>query len=619
MTRLSFASLRIQFWLLIGLTLMPALGLMLYTASEQRRRAAVEVQDQALRLAQLASGDQERLIESTRQFLALLTQIPEVYAGDSQVCGAFLADLLKGQPLYVNLGRIALNGDLVCSALPIDEPVNVADRLYFRAAIEQRDFAVGEFQIGRVTRQATLNFGAPIFDAANRIQAVVVAALDLSWLNRRTAEARLPDGATVLVIDRGGHILARYPNPEVWVGRSGADDPLFHAMQAHGEGTAELPGLDGLPRLFAFTTLGSAEGAGYVSIGMPLHVAYGPANRALIRNLIGLALAGALALTAAWIGGDVFILRRVQALVQATKRLSTGDLASRTGLQYGSGELGQLAAAFDDMAEALQQHEAQRRQEEELRRQNAELEEQNRRVQEVNRLKSEFVSSVSHELRTPLTAITAYVELLAEGQGGPLQVRQRELLDIVMRQVERLVRVIDDLLNISRIEAGKIELKRSVLDVTELIQGVATLLRPQIEAKAQQLILDVAPALPAVCGDAERVAQILTNLLANAHKYTPSGGCLTISAHGTDGWLHIDVQDTGIGLSPDEQSRLFTPFFRAHHPSTQAIGGTGLGLVITRSLVELHGGSLSVTSSPGQGSTFSVALPAIEKPPKEMG
>ncbi|HXH09923.1 MAG TPA: sensor histidine kinase [Alphaproteobacteria bacterium] len=609
MTRLPFASLRLRFWSLVGLALLPALGLMLYTASEQRQRAAIEVQQQALRLARLTADDQERLIESTHLFLAMLAHIPEVRHGKPAACAAALANILTHHPLYANLGRATLDGKLECSARPFDGPVNLSDRPYVRGAIERRDFAVGEFQIGRVTRQATINFGYPILDTAGHMQAVVFAAMDLSWLNDRTAEAQLPDGAILLVIDRSGIILARYPNPEVWVGRHGGDDPLFRAMLAQGEGTAELLGPDGIPRLYAFTTLGGAAQAGYVSIGIPTQLAYGPANRTLIRNLAGLGCAGILALAAAWVGGDVFILRRVQALVQATRRLSAGDLGSRTGLPHGAGELGQLAAAFDEMAEALERHEAQRLREEQLRRRNAALEEENRRVEEINRLKSEFVSWVSHELRTPLTAIMGYVELLREGQIGPLEMRQRELLDLVLHQAEQLFGLIDDLLDMSRIEAGKIALQRSELDPAELIQEVAALLRPQIETKGQRLDLDIPAVLPAIYGDAKRLAQVFTNLLGNAHKYTPSGGRISVTARCADGWLQIAVQDTGIGLSAEDQAHLFTPFFRARHPAAQAVGGTGLGLAITRALVELHGGKISVASAPGQGSTFSVALP----------
>jgi signal transduction histidine kinase len=231
------------------------------------------------------------------------------------------------------------------------------------------------------------------------------------------------------------------------------------------------------------------------------------------------------------------------------------------------------------------------------------------RAHEVNRLKSEFVTLVSHELRTPLTSITGYVALLLEGQGGMLMEAQREYLSIVQSNAQVLMALIDELLDMSRIEAGKVELRRSTLDLVRVIREVATALRPQIEAKGQRLTLNLAAALPAVSGDAERVTQILTNLLSNAHKYTPPGGRITITTGREAGRARIDVHDTGIGLSLEDQAQLFTMFFRARHPMAREVGGTGLGLAITRSLVELHGGEIMVTSAPGQGSTLAARMP----------
>jgi signal transduction histidine kinase len=307
-------------------------------------------------------------------------------------------------------------------------------------------------------------------------------------------------------------------------------------------------------------------------------------------------------------------LRRVQALVRAAQRLSVGDLTTRTGLPHGPGELGQLATAFDDMVESLEKHQTQQRLEEELRRQNEALAEENRRVQEVNQLKSEFVSLVSHELRTPLTAISGYLDLLLEAPGAQSTAKQQELLSIVKRNAERLVKLIDDLLDLSRIESGKVELSITAVDIVAVITEVVSLLQPQIEAKGQELSFDRTHSLPAVAGDAERIRQILINLLSNAHKYTPRGGQIWLTARAEDGWVRIDMQDNGIGLSPDEQAHLFDRFFRARQPAMKSVEGTGLGLPITRLLVDMHGGRITVTSAPGEGSTFSFTLPVADVP-----
>jgi signal transduction histidine kinase len=199
-----------------------------------------------------------------------------------------------------------------------------------------------------------------------------------------------------------------------------------------------------------------------------------------------------------------------------------------------------------------------------------------------------------------------------EGEVGVLAGRQRELLDIARRYAGRLVGVVEDLLDLARLEAGRAALNYSALDLVHLIEEVSQLLRPQLEAKGQRLTLDIDQTLPVVSGDAARVTQILTNLLANAQKYTPPGGRISVRVRGDERRVQVEVEDTGIGLSPEEQAQLFTPFFRAQHHTVQAAGGTGLGLAITRALVEQHGGTITVRSAPGQGSTFRFTLPVCE-------
>ena len=194
---------------------------------------------------------------------------------------------------------------------------------------------------------------------------------------------------------------------------------------------------------------------------------------------------------------------------------------------------------------------------------------------EFTQLKSEFVTLIAHELRSPMTSIAGYVELLLEEPGGASMEMQRESLGIVERNADQLLQLVDDLLDIARIEAGKVELRRTRLTFLGLMQEVANALRPQIEAKGQRLTLDLAEALPAVSGDADRVTQILTNLLSNAHKYTPPAGSITITIHGEEGRARVNVQDTGIGISSDDQARLFTKFFRAQYGGPWACTARG--------------------------------------------
>ncbi len=238
-------------------------------------------------------------------------------------------------------------------------------------------------------------------------------------------------------------------------------------------------------------------------------------------------------------------------------------------------------------------------------------------VRRANDAKTEFISFVSHELRQPMTSIKGYTDLLIRGAGGELTDTQRMFLDTVRANVDRMNTLVSELLDISRIESGRLRLEIGDVSVEEVVEEVLRTTRGEIEAKKQVLEVDVPPDLPRVRGDRSRLVQVMTNLVSNAYKYTPEGGRISIrvqrwpdaEAGGADRFVLCAVTDTGIGISPGDQKRLFTKYFRADHPLVRSVTGTGLGLVITRSLVELQGGRIWVESKPGQGSTFWFTIP----------
>jgi PAS domain S-box-containing protein len=245
------------------------------------------------------------------------------------------------------------------------------------------------------------------------------------------------------------------------------------------------------------------------------------------------------------------------------------------------------------------------------------------REKEADLMKAEFISIVSHELRTPLTSIKGFTDLILEGDAGEISSELREFLEIVKVSADQLVEITDDILEASRIESGKIKLELQPVQLDEVAHAVGLSIQMMIHAKEQMLVFDLPADLPEVYADRERLAQIFTNLLSNAHKYNPVGGRIRVGmrivdeaaaahmaqdgAHGP--WMVVSVVDNGIGIAPEDQEHLFTRFYRVSSPETQGIGGTGLGLHITRSLVELQGGAIWVESAAGQGSTFSFSLP----------
>lgn len=227
----------------------------------------------------------------------------------------------------------------------------------------------------------------------------------------------------------------------------------------------------------------------------------------------------------------------------------------------------------------------------------------------IDQLKEEFISVAAHELKTPMTALQGYTELLLSEAAGKVEPMQAQFLEIIKANVERLVDLSNNLLDHSRIKAGMVQLKIQKLQLYHLVDEVVVTFRPEIERKELDLTVDVPQDLSAIWGDRGRLVQLLTNLMSNACKYTPGGGRVGIVAHQLNGQIQVDVMDTGIGISRQDQEQLFSRFFRADNPLIREIGGTGLGLSIAKSIVSLHGGKIWVDSELGRGSTFSFTLP----------
>lgn len=248
----------------------------------------------------------------------------------------------------------------------------------------------------------------------------------------------------------------------------------------------------------------------------------------------------------------------------------------------------------------------------ESERREREAREQIEAAQKLDRLKNLFVNSISHELRTPLTSIIGYVELMQEGVGGTLSPAHLDYTRQIFNSTKRLERLVNDLLEYARIEAGTFTLQFERADVGAKIREVVESLRPAAEEARIDLALAAVPERLLLCLDPQRIEQVLSNLLTNAIKFTPAGGRVTVSARAEGPWLRCEVRDTGIGIAEEDIPKLFQRFSQLDGGVRKG-GGTGLGLAIAKTLVEAHGGQIGVQSVPGQGSTFYFTLP-LEEP-----
>ncbi len=242
-------------------------------------------------------------------------------------------------------------------------------------------------------------------------------------------------------------------------------------------------------------------------------------------------------------------------------------------------------------------------------------------LRRLEKIRKDFVANVSHELRTPLTSIKGYVEALLDGAKDDPATSQ-QFLDIILKQTDRLNLILEDLLQLSKIESGQVVLKHESLYLPSVVDRTLSMIKPLADKKGHQVILHIAPDLPLVAGDEERLGQVLTNLLDNAVKYTPEGGKITVAAHlvpedlssgSAPRMVEISVTDTGIGIPEEDRPRVFERFYRVDKARSRELGGTGLGLAIVKHLVEGHGGQVWVEGNLPTGSRFVVRLPVRQE------
>jgi signal transduction histidine kinase len=304
--------------------------------------------------------------------------------------------------------------------------------------------------------------------------------------------------------------------------------------------------------------------------------------------LVGAGLIAGLTGAALLFSGLISSMRRpLEELVEASGRLAGGDLDARVKVG-GLSETAALGNAFNEMASELQRRAGER--------------------DELETMKDEFVLTASHELRSPLTSVQGFAELLML-ERDKLSPAQADTVEIILDNTRHLVRLLNDLLDLARSDAGRLTIKTKPTDVASLVEDAARTMRSQTESKEQSLRVAIEPDLPQINVDPDRIRQVLVNLLTNAHEYCPQGAAISLKATRRDAEVKLAVEDDGPGMAEDQLEHIFERFTRGDAGLTQHVGGTGLGLAISKSLVELHGGTIEAASTLGRGSTFCVRLP----------
>jgi signal transduction histidine kinase len=361
-------------------------------------------------------------------------------------------------------------------------------------------------------------------------------------------------------------------------------------------------------RLLGHPLIISAQEQGSVLVAQPIENLF-----AVSRNIqvILLTVTGVFGLTALWFWLAAFLAftRPLAQLTQATTNMSQGDLDQRVPTSYllFRDEITILSENFNSMAINLK--DLLTSLEDRVNQRTRELQEARDDAVAANKSKSEFVSIVSHELKLPMTSIKGYSDLMLAGATGALNENQTTFLNTIRNNVNRMATLVSDLADISRIESGNLRLEPREVPVWDVIDEVVTLTRTQVTHKNQTVTVDIPNELPKAWCDRNRLAQILTNLVSNANKYTQEGGAIVIHATREADLIQIKVEDNGLGMTPEDQQKLFGKFFRSADEKIREAPGTGLGLSITKNLIELQGGKIWFESEFRKGTSFYFTVP----------
>ncbi len=618
--------LQTKLFLIVLVAMVPALAFQACTEFDARRTRQQLVREEALRLVRLVASEQQRIVEGAEQVLNVIASAPAVQDNDPEPCRRMLANLLKQAPRYSSTGVVGLDGRVRCAPFPFDPDLDVTGRDFFTRAVQTGGFVISGYAVGLVSRRPAIPMARPFRDAAGNVAGVVVVALDLDWLGQQLHRLPLPPGATALISDRNGIMLARYPEGARFAGQPMPAQNHF-LLEGDTVGIALVASLDGRPDMKAYSPPGAEPKGLFVGVGLDRDLSFAEVTEA---NLIGsmLILAGLLlALATTYLLGGRLLGRPVKRLLEAAACWRTGDLAARTGLAENSGEFGQLGIAFDRMAAALAEREQRLRENEavlrtltdtlevRVRKEIAERETAQARAAQAERMQAlgQLAGGIAHDFNNVLQAVGGAASLIERRPDDENTVRR--LARIAIEAAGRGSSVTRRLLAFGR----RGDLRAEPLDANALLYGLREIFAHTLGAGID-IDVRVKAGLPRALADKGQLETALVNLATNARDAMPDGGRLVlaadmecVSASGAahpaglapGGYVRFTVTDTGTGMDATTLARAGQPFF-----TTKDMGvGTGLGLPMAKGFADQSGGALSIRSVPGKGTTVELWLP----------
>jgi signal transduction histidine kinase/DNA-binding response OmpR family regulator len=555
----------------------------------------------------LAAELAHRYIEGTQIAVRLFARSPfieqSVFSGDFSRATPELQEFLRLNP-RVN-GCSLIDGKGIYRATgttPALSPGNSArDREWYQQVIATGKDYLGLPTITRSTARPVVPYVMPILNSKGEVKGMLLCGISLAALNDAFAKFQTSPSARASLTDRrgGGVILAHVDRGRVLKSVTGRNKAVDRMLKGE-RGAVETTNSAGELNLAVYAPVPDLPWG--TMILQPSEAAFAPIYKALRQSI----LFTALCLVFSAVVSGLLARRVTHPLVRlrtAAGRLAAGDIATRLNFTR-QDEVGDLGRAFDQMATALADHSAQ------LRAANEDLQAQYLQIQDANRLKSEFLANMSHELRTPLNAIIGFAQLMHDGKVGAVNANQEEYLNDILTSADHLLQLINDVLDLAKVESGKLEFEPEPVHLTKLIAELRNILQPLTAAKRLTIGAEVDDAVEQVILDPAKLKQVLYNYLSNAIKFTPQEGRISVRARMEDqAHFRLEVEDSGIGITPDEIEKLFIAFKQLDSSTTKKHQGTGLGLVLTKKIVEAQGGRVGVQSHRGHGSIFHAILP----------
>lgn len=651
-----FASIRRNLMFLVLVAVLPALLIVLFTGLALRDAMIQSAENAALRQIQAMAAHHESVVDNARLLLVTLTRAQEIQQGSPAEAQSLLEEMLVRNQAYAALALTDAKGR-VTAASPEASFSSIAHEEYFQDAVSRMRFTMGAYHPAPDgSSRVLIDFAQPVTGPDGGLRGVLTASFDLNYFRHVFSAAHLPEGSNFTLTDADGMRLTRFPEAEKYTWVPDLPQMIARMSGPQSEGTFLETGVDGVRRLYSYKRMYLLDNTQarhlMIRLGQPEDLALSKARKAVYRNVALLLLAALLAGIGAWLVGDFTIMRRVNRLMTAAKRLGAGDLTTRTGFERKDGELGLLGAAFDHMAASLEEYDWERRKaEEELCHLNTELENRvahrtkelaaaNKELQtaldDLRQAQSQLVMSeklaalgglvagVAHEINTPVGVALSASSTLAEKNtilSNLFERGEMKRSDLTQYLTDTRQGVEMSLLNLHRasdlirsfklVAADQVSEIRRQFKVREYVEEVLLSLRPKLKKTTHRVEMDCDPDL-IIDSYPGAISQILTNFVINSltHAFDEEqSGLIRIVVSMDQGTLVLNYSDDGRGIPPEVQDKIFDPFYT----SARSKGSTGLGLHIVFNIVSSTlNGTVTCCSEPGQGTTFVVRFPCQE-------